>query len=50
MTEPEAQKARDKIKKVIDSYGLWSKVTEDLRPDLKMITIEVQIKVDGGKK
>lgn len=50
MTEPEAKKVEAELKKVIDLYGLWSTVTEDRRPDLKMITIEVQIKVDGGKK
>lgn len=50
MTEAEVIKVKDELKRVIDSHGLWSKVTEDRRPDLKMMTIEVQIKVDGGKK
>jgi len=46
MTKNEALATQDTIKKICDSDGVWLTLTHDLKPDLKMIKMEISIKVE----
>ena len=47
MTKPEAMALQAKIEALCNQEGVWSRVGHDRRPELRMINIEITIKVDG---
>ena len=47
MNEPQALKVEDEIHSVVLKHpGLWMTVSREMRPELRMIKIEISIKVD----
>ena len=46
MTKPKAEDLRDQILKMCADEGQWVVVSEENKPDLKMIKLEVSIKID----
>lgn len=46
LTEPEALKLRDEIVNICKKYNQWVVDTYERKPFLKMIRIELSIKVD----
>jgi len=49
MTKPEALNFKDKIKSLCQKEGIWHHVTEENRPKLGKIIIEISIKVDNDE-
>lgn len=51
MNEQQARKIVSEIQAIAKRNGLWVSISEDHRPDLKMIRVnEISIKIDGDKK
>ena len=46
MTKAEAQTLREKILRLCAAEGQWVVLSEELKPNLKMIKLEVSIKID----
>lgn len=47
MNEPQAMKVEEEIKAVACRHsGVWMTVSKEMRPELKMLKIEISIKVD----
>jgi hypothetical protein len=47
MNEPQAIKVEEEIKAVACRHsGVWMTVSKEMRPELKMLKIEISIKVD----
>lgn len=49
MTKDEAIATQETIRKICDRDGVWLTLAHDLKPDLKMIKMEISIKVDDEK-
>lgn len=47
MTNTEAVIVQQEIQKLCEQRGLWYKVEHECKPDLKMIRIEISVKVEG---
>lgn len=46
MTKSEGEALRDEIVQLATSKGQWVVVSEELKPDMKKIKLEVSIKID----
>ena len=47
MTQQQAENIQQEILSICNKHGLWSKVELERKPGLKMIKVEVSIKVDN---
>jgi len=47
MTQTQAENIQQEIMRLCAKHGLWSKTEREHKPGLKMIKIEVSIKVDN---